>query len=98
MQNSTGRTNCLLFGTQVGRRSASEHIDSTCSEGSSNDAEQHEEMETHLARTERRRREMEDTALDDEDPGFGDDEAAAKRARQFDLVKELLTAPALGTS
>ena len=31
----------VLFGMQVGRRSASEHIDSTCSEGSSNDAEQH---------------------------------------------------------
>ena len=57
-----------------------------------------EEMETHLARTERRRREMEETALDDEDPGFGDNEATAERARQFDLVKELLTAPALGTS
>ena len=57
-----------------------------------------EEMETHLARTERRRREMEETALDDEDPGCGDDEATAERARQFDLVKELLTAPALGTS
>ena len=57
-----------------------------------------EEMETHLARTERRRREMEETALDDEDPGFGNDEATAERARQFDLVKELLTAPALGTS
>ena len=57
-----------------------------------------EEMETHLARTERRRREMEESALDDEDPGFGDDEATAERARQFDLVKELLTAPALGTS
>ena len=57
-----------------------------------------EEMETHLARTERRRREMEETALDDENPGFGDDEATAERARQFDLVKELLTAPALGTS
>ena len=57
-----------------------------------------EEMETHLARTERRRREMEESALDDEDSGFGDDEATAERARQFDLVKELLTAPALGTS
>ena len=57
-----------------------------------------EEMETHLARTERRRREMEETAMDDEDSGNGDDEATAERARQFDLVKELLTAPALGTS
>ena len=57
-----------------------------------------EEMEAHLARTERRRREMEEAAMDDEDPGFGDDKAEAERARQFDLVKELLTAPALGTS
>ena len=57
-----------------------------------------EEMETHLARTERRRREMEESAMDDEDSGFRDDEATAERARQFDLVKELLTAPALGTS
>ena len=46
-----------------------------------------EEMETHLARTERRRREMEETAVDDEDPGFGDDEATTERARQFDLVE-----------
>ena len=57
-----------------------------------------EEMETHLARTERRRREMDEATLGDEDSGFGDDEATAERARQFDLVKELLTAPALGTS
>ena len=57
-----------------------------------------EEMETHLARTERWRREMEESAMDDEGPGLADDEATAERARQFDLVKELLTAPALGTS
>ena len=57
-----------------------------------------EEMEMHLARTERRRREMEEAALDDEDSGFGDDEATTERVRQFGLVKELLTAPALGTS
>ena len=57
-----------------------------------------EEMAAHLARTERWRREMEVAALDDEDPGFADGKAAAERARQFDLVKELLTATALGTS
>ena len=57
-----------------------------------------EEMAAHLARTERRRREMEVAALDDEDPGFADGKATAERARQFDLVKELLTARALGTS
>ena len=57
-----------------------------------------EEIKAHLARTERRRREMEEVAADDEDPGFADDKATAERARQFDLVKELLTAPALGTS
>ena len=57
-----------------------------------------EEMAAHLARTERRRREMEVAALDDEDQGFADGKATAERARQFDLVKELLTAPALGTS
>ena len=57
-----------------------------------------EEMAVHLPRTERRRRELEEAAADDEDPGFSDDKATAERARQFDLVKELLTAPALGTS
>ena len=36
--------------------------------------------------------------LEDEDPGFADDKAAEERARQFDLVRGLLTAPALGTS
>ena len=57
-----------------------------------------QEMKAHLARTERRRRELAEAALEDEDPGFADDKAAEERARQFDLVKELLTAPALGTS
>ena len=57
-----------------------------------------EEMAAHLARIKRRRGEMEEAAAEDEDPGFADDKATAERARQFDLVKELLTAPALGTS
>ena len=57
-----------------------------------------EEMKAHLAQTERRRRELAEAALEVEDRGLADDKAAAERARQFDLVKELLTAPALGTS
>ena len=57
-----------------------------------------EEMKAHLARTERRRHELEEAAAEDGDTGFVDDKAADERARQFDLVKELLTAPALGTS
>ena len=55
-------------------------------------------MGAHLKRIERRRRELGEAVLEDEDPGFADDKAAEERARQFDLVKELLTAPALGTS
>ena len=58
-----------------------------------------EEMATHLARDRtpaaragRGRRGRRGMSI------AGDDEAAAERARQFDLVKELLTAPALGTS
>ena len=57
-----------------------------------------EEMAAHLARTEARRHELEEDAVEDGDPGFADDRAAEARARQFELVKELLTAPALGTS
>ena len=56
------------------------------------------EMAAHLARTEARRHELEEDAVEDGDPGFADDRAAEARARQFGLVKELLTAPALGTS
>ena len=57
-----------------------------------------EEMATHLPRAERRRRELEEAAADDEGMSIAGERAAAARARQFDLVKELLTAPALGTS
>ncbi|MDE0335509.1 MAG: hypothetical protein OXI64_11165 [Defluviicoccus sp.] len=57
-----------------------------------------EEMAAHLPRTERRRREMDETAEDDADMRFIREKAAAERARQFELVKEMLTAPALGTS
>ena len=57
-----------------------------------------EETKEHLERIERRRRELAEAVLEDEDPGFADDKAAEERARQFDLVRGLLTAPALGTS
>ena len=57
-----------------------------------------EEMATHLPRAERRRRELEEAAADDDGMSFAGEKAAAARAGQFDLVKELLTAPALGTS
>ena len=56
-----------------------------------------EDMVTHLTRTEIQRREMDEATLDDDDPDF-EATKAAERARQFDLVKELLTAPTLGTS
>ena len=57
-----------------------------------------EEMAEYLPRAERRRRELEEAAADDEGMSIAGERAAAARARQFDLVKELLTAPALGTS
>ena len=57
-----------------------------------------DEIRSHLARIECARREpvVTDVELDEldlEDPGL-----LKERHRQFDLVKELLTAPALGTS
>jgi hypothetical protein len=64
-----------------------------------------QEMQTHLARIERGQTEY---AAEDDDEGddeFDDEElirespaAAAERARQFAIVKELLTASELGTS
>ena len=57
-----------------------------------------DEIRSHLARIECARREpvvtdVELDELDHEDPGL-----LEERHRQFELVKELLTAPALGTS
>ena len=57
-----------------------------------------DEIRSHLARIECARREpvVTDVELDEldlEDPGL-----LAERHRQFELVKELLTVPALGTS
>ena len=57
-----------------------------------------EEIEIHLARIQRRRREQEIAAMEDGEREFESPRAAAERERQFGLVKELLTAPALGTS
>jgi hypothetical protein len=62
-------------------------------------------MRTHLTRIEREQTEYAAEDDDEEDDEFDDDElirespaAAAERARQFAIVKELLTASALGTS
>jgi len=61
-----------------------------------------QEMRTHLARNER---EQTEDAAENDDEEDDDDElmrespaAAAERARQFAIVKELLTAAELGTS
>jgi hypothetical protein len=65
-----------------------------------------QEMRTHLARIEREQTEYAAENDDEEDDEFDDDDelirespaAAAERARQFAIVKELLTAAELGTS
>ena len=56
------------------------------------------EIEEHLARIERRRLERAIDAMDVYDPELDDLAAPAAEARRFEFVKELLTAPALGTS
>ena len=57
-----------------------------------------QEMEWHLTRIEGIRRENERAAMEVYEPDLEDPIAAAERARQFEFVKELLTAPTLGTS
>ena len=57
-----------------------------------------EEVEVNLARIERRRREQELAAMEDGKREFESPSGAVERERQFHLVKELLTSPALGTS
>ena len=52
-----------------------------------------EEFEAHLARIERERRESVLTDVEVNEPDFDDSTAMAERARQFTLVKELLTLP-----
>jgi hypothetical protein len=57
-----------------------------------------DEIAAHLARIERAQQEDEIDPLDEEDFLPEDPVAAAERVRQFQLVKELLTAATLGTS
>lgn len=60
-----------------------------------------QEMRTHLARIEREQREYDADidALDEEDELIVESPAAAaERAHQFATIRELLTAPELGTS
>ena len=52
----------------------------------------------HLARIERERRENDLAAMEDDDAPFENPAAALERTRQFDPIKELLTANMLGTS
>ena len=55
-------------------------------------------MAAYLARTEHRRHELEEDAVEDGIRASWMTGRREARARQFELVKELLTAPALGTS
>lgn len=57
-----------------------------------------EEIEEHLARIERERLERALDAMDVYDPEMDDLAAPAAEGRRFEFVRELLTAPALGTS
>ena len=57
-----------------------------------------EEIEEHLARIERERLKRDMDAMDVYDPDVDDLAASDAEARRFKFVKELLTAPALGTS
>jgi hypothetical protein len=57
-----------------------------------------DEIRTHLEQIDRARHEAHIEAPDEEDPLGEDPEAAAQHARQFLLLKELLTAANLGTS
>jgi hypothetical protein len=56
------------------------------------------EIHTHLEQIERARHEEHIEASDEDDPFGEDPETAAQHARQFSLLKELLTATNLGTS
>ena len=57
-----------------------------------------EEIEEHLARVENERLQRAMDAMDVYDPELDNPAAPAAEARRFEFVKELLTAPALGTS
>ena len=57
-----------------------------------------QELEAHLARIERERRENDLAAMEDDEAPLKNPAATLERTRQFDLIKELLTANTLGTS
>ena len=58
-----------------------------------------DEIETHLTDLERAQNEKTtDLLLDDDDPLPEDTSAGVERARQFNLIKELLRASTLGTA
>ena len=57
-----------------------------------------QELVVHLARIERERRENDLAAMKDADAPFENPAAALERTRQFDPIKELLTANMFGTS
>ena len=57
-----------------------------------------QEMQTHIARIEREQSEQDIDITEDDDLITENPVAAAERARQFAIIKELLTAPELGTS
>ena len=52
----------------------------------------------HLARIVHDRRKNDLAAMEDDEPVFESSAALLERARQFDVIKELLTANTLGTS
>ncbi|HKM73401.1 MAG TPA: hypothetical protein VJX94_25625 [Stellaceae bacterium] len=58
-----------------------------------------DELQTHIARVEREQREGAAAASEDDDELFPESPAAlAEQERRFVIIKELLTAQALGTS
>jgi hypothetical protein len=57
-----------------------------------------DEIGAHLAQIERAQSERTADVLDEDDPLRESPAAVAERTRQFKLIKELLTATALGTS
>ena len=58
-----------------------------------------DELQTHIARVEREQRERAAAASEDDDELFPESPAAvAEQERGFAIIKELLTAQALGTS
>ena len=57
-----------------------------------------QELEVHLARIVHDRRKNDLASMEDDEPVFESSAALLERARQFDVIKELLTANTLGTS